>query len=766
MIPYAHTHPAGEAHWEPLQTHADEVARLASLYAGLFGGEALGAASGWLHDLGKIKPAFQRRLRDPSVRVGHSGEGAVAATAAYADAAPLGRLLAFAIAGHHSGLANGIGGGGGLSPLDDRLVDAETLALPTWLDLPTFDLSGPDLPHPLRRERWRSLDRDGQAFALQFLGRMLFSCLVDADRTATNAFERDVRAEVGTTDLAPLLDSLNLHLATFPPPTDDVGRARSHVLAASRATATSKPGLFSLTVPTGGGKTLSSLAFALEHARAHGLARVIHVAPFTAIIEQTARVFREALKDDAAVLEHHSAFEAEETFDRQDEDEAREAKRVMETWDAPVVVTTAVQLFEGLFANRTSRCRKLHRLAGAVIVLDEAQALPLHVLRPCLRALTELAEGYGSTVVLCTATQPAVTRAAGAAFPEALVDVREIVPDPRDLYKRLRRVRVADGGTMTDAQIVAEMDGAPQALAIVNTRRHARELADRLGDGARHLTTAMTGRHRRAVLEEVRADLAAHQSCRLVSTSLIEAGVDISFPLVLRASAGLDSLAQAAGRCNRSGELGPLGGRVVAFTPAPGEGRTPPPELARFAEVAAHISTRHEDPLSLDALDDYFGELYWRSGPDRLDATRVRIGEKETTGIARAFTENLGNPARGGPHTPYASIAAAFRLIGQTMKPVIVPHAASPDHGAPADLLHDLEYAQGIGGLARRLQPYTVPVPDKARLALVACGSARMVRAEEFADQFVVLTNDALYGETSGLNWDDPTYRTVESNIC
>lgn len=497
------------------------------------------------------------------------------------------------------------------------------------------------------------------------------------------------------------------------------------------------------------------MVFALRHLVEHGLSRVVYVAPFTAIIEQTADVLREALGDAGAVLEHHSAFAPDGDDDMEDERTA--AARAAENWDRPVVVTTAVQLFESLFAADPRRCRKVHRLARAVVILDEAQAIPLPVLRPSIAAMAELARGYGATVVLCTATQPAVTRAAGATFPEAMCDVREIAPNPPALQRRLARVRFEQAGVLSDAAIAARLKEAGQGLVIVNARRHARELFGAMDGtpGRRHLTTTMTGAHRRSVLQSVRADLAEKRPCALVATSLIEAGVDISFPLVMRALAGLDSIAQAAGRCNRNGEMGERGGTVVLFEPEPGEGRAPPKELQRFADVARRVLADYTDPLCQDALNAYFRELYWQKGDKALDSRTVRIGDGAIDGVLKVISQQ-----QGGAH---ASVAEAFRLIDQETTPILVPMDATP-HGAPAELIASLKGERGsLRGLLRKLQPFTVPVPRRIASGLLAAGSAEIIGEATFGQTFVCLTNPSIYHEESGLDWSDPTFREAES---
>jgi CRISPR-associated endonuclease/helicase Cas3 len=716
---------------------------------------------GALHDVGKASPDFQRYIRGQGPSPNHSTAGAVVALNRYGD--KWGCLMAFGIAGHHAGLANGLSAGGKLTPLRERLAGHPPVAPPLGVELP----DAADIRQSIK-------DRNG--FSRAFLARMLFSCLVDADRLATEAFYAAAQGEQVERGcplgLEVLRDRLTAHMAKkaagLEQPLSAVNELRARVLESVLGKASLPPGLFSLTVPTGGGKTLASLAFALDHAvmhaGSHDMRRVIYVIPFTSIVEQTADIFRNALGSDDAVLEHHSGYdpEAERLGQADDEgtDGGRKLRLAAENWDRPVVVTTAVQFFESLFSNRPGRCRKVHNIAGSVIVLDEAQTLPLKFLRPCLEAVRDLALHYRCSVVLCTATQPAVLARDG--FRDGLEDVQELAPDPTALYEELKRVTVIRVEEPLGVDTLADrLKQDPQGLCIVNSRRHARDLyrAIRGQPGARLLTTSLCAAHRRAVLAEIRDDLANQRPVRLVATSLIEAGVDISFPVVYRAEAGLDSIAQAAGRCNRHGELGTGAGQVFVFRPADNESHKPPAELKQFAETARAILGRHADPLSLDAIRDYFGELYWhRDGHGALDGAMIGQGGNAKKGILPALDE-----ARKSLDFPFADIAAAFRIIEDTQAPVIVPYG--PAAAEIGKLVNDLRFVKLPGAIARKLQPYVVQIPSRERKRLIDARAAEVIRPQEFGDQFVLLTNSDLYGDQDGLDWDDPTYRSVEGGI-
>lgn len=744
---FAHSTSGGPEHWQGLSAHLEGTARRAGAFLKSVDLAEWGRAAGLLHDLGKYTDRFQARLEGDHRRFDHSSPGARVATDRYER--PTGKMLAFCIAGHHAGLANGVNGDR-TTALADRLGESCPMPDGIWEQ----EIALPDLPKPHLKLR----NRDTAGFCAAFFVRMAFSALVDADYLDTEAFYRQADGAPALRgqhpDLAELRRRLNGHLDIVTgSATGAVNDLRLEVLAHARKKADEAPGLFTLTVPTGGGKTLTSLAFALDHALRHGLDRVIYVIPYMSIIEQTAAVFRHALADREGgeasfVVEHHSTFDEDRIRGLESRDKLRLA---MENWDAPVIVTTAVQFFESLFANRPSRCRKLHNVANAVVVLDEVQTLPLHHLRPCVAALDELARNWRASIVLCTATQPALAKSKG--FSGGFENVRELAPSPEKLHQRLKRTRLHRVGLADDARLAEELRGSPQVLCIVNTRRHARELYERLGDveGAFHLTTLMCARHRSETLDLVRERLKNAAPVRLVATSLVEAGVDLDFPVVWRAEAGLESISQAAGRCNREGRVPK--GDVFVFEPSDGEGRTPPPAVRQFADAARVVMRRHSgDPLSLEAIDAYFRELYWSKGEAALD----------TKGILRQLADRLSDL-----DFPFETIARQFRLIDDSEVPIVTPwRGLRGDDDTVARLLRELEHAPYPGRIARGLQPYVVQIPPFRRHELVAESAASAVREQEFGRQFVVLTNLDLYRADIGLAPDDPTYRKPDGLVC
>lgn len=769
---YAHTGKnPDKSDWEPLSKHLADAMRLATAFAAVFGAGALAGAMGALHDVGKATEAFLRYLEGRGPSPDHSTAGAVIALRRYGPV--LGKMAAFGVAGHHAGLANGARTGSGLRSLLERTQGAPSPTLPADCDIAAPAAAALALRAPVGAP---GFSRD---FSAAFLIRMLFSCLVDADRLATEAYDAALHGRTVERgwkgDLTVLRHRLLDRLEALRAEGKPVDGVRRDILAAVRErAAVEEPGLFSLTVPTGGGKTLASLAFALDHAIRHGLRRVIYVIPYMSVAEQTADVFRAALKDDDAILEHHSAFDVEKFVkDRKasgnngDDDEGAagiaKLRRAAENWDRPIVVATAVQFFDSLYANRTSKCRKLHNIAGSVVVLDEAQTIPLPVLRPCLAAIQELARGYKTSVVLCTATQPAVRVEDG--FKGGLTGVRELAPNPAALYEKLKRATVTQlPDPLTDDDLAARLVAAGSALCIVNSRRHARELYELTAKTtnapgvAHHLSTCMCAVHRRRKLAEIKRRLKDGLPTVVVATSLVEAGVDFDFPVVYRAKAGLESIVQAAGRCNRDGEL-PEPGRTFVFQPAPGEGRAPPREMAQFAAAAEEAFRNYPDPTTPAALQAYFKALYWLRGEEELDALKLEDGEK---GVLRSLKKRADRL-----EFDFADIGAAFRLIDSPQVPVIVPDPVNETEvqGLVAALRGHGPSSGSIGGLARKLQPYLVQIPRNARSRLLATGAAEAIRPDEFGDQFIWLTNHALYTDAAGLDWRDPTFMEATSTI-
>lgn len=736
---FAHSTPLVDPEtWQPLPEHLSNVGKLASDRARRFGLSHAAFVAGLYHDLGKYDPAFQRKLTGEINRVDHSTAGAVVLLDRVPPAEQIPReMIAYAILGHHAGLPDC--DTPELSSLRRRVERHQDALDPIWRQ--QVDAPQPGLSDALMDllQQGRS-DKASGAFDMSVATRMLFSCLVDADYRDTEAFYArfEGRKDRDWPALAQILPQLkaafDAHMAGLSG-AGGVNQLRGEILEHVRGKAAVSPGLFTLTVPTGGGKTLASLGFALDHARLHGHSRIIYAIPFTSIIDQTAAIFRRILGD-ANVLEHHSAIEDDKDYAGRDK-----LRLAMEDWAAPVVVTTNVQLFESLFAARPGRARKLHNIAGSVIILDEAQTIPRPLLLPCLRMLDALARLFGCSIVLCTATQPAVGETLKGGLKLA---GRELAPDPVDLALRLKRVQIGHGGAMDNAALVAALRGVDQGLVVVNSRVHALDLWHEAKgmEGLFHLSTRQYAAHRRRMLAIIRQRLVDGLPCRVISTSLIEAGVDVSFPQAWRAEAGLDQIVQVAGRVNRNGELLPQLGQVTVFTP---EGYPPPVEIAGLIGDMARMREAFEDLQSPAAIQSYFSEVYWRLDAG-LDAKK----------IVDSFTLQ-------GNHTDFnfRTVAEKFRMIESGMVPVIIPW----DEAAMKAVEQLEEPWVRSAGLARALQTHLVTVPPKARARMLACGKGQFVRPDLRADQFFVLTDSSLYHEDTGLHWEDAEYLGAEAGI-
>ena len=731
FIPIAHAAKDHDGNWRPphdLADHLNEVGTLAADFAQAFGPDWARLAGRW-HDLGKYRLRFQNYIRlasgfeaDAHIKgeagkAPHSTAGALLSCDRFG---PAGRVLAYLIAGHHAGLSNWFGGlEARLEATTSRDELNEALAENPHAELLDHGNFKPDL---------QAIPGGKNGFALWV--RMLFSALVDADFLDTERYmdperftQRNQWPALET--LSPLFDTHMQALATRAQPTP-VNALRADILAQCRTKAALIPGLFSLTVPTGGGKTLSGMAFALEHARVHGKRRVIHVIPYTSIIEQTADIFRAIFGD--AVIEHHSNAESEPGR------ENSASRLACENWDAPIVVTTNVQFFESLFAARTSRCRKLHNLVDSVVILDEAQLLPPEFLQPILDVLNLLTQHYGVTVVLSTATQPALsTREYFDARQNlrGLGNVREIIDDPDALYAALERVKVrlpADWHTPTDwPHLSAKLTEHESVLAIVNTRKDARALWEQMPEGTLHLSALMCGAHRSQVISDIKTRLKGGVSTRVISTQLVEAGVDVDFPVVYRALAGLDSIAQAAGRCNREGRLVEKGEVVVFIPPKPA-----PRGLLLTGENACRnvLHGVTDQPLTRARFAAYFERLYYGCELDKEDICGLLEVEGSTLSVN------------------FRSAAEKFRLIAdENSLPIVVRYRGANGEDDSIDKwLATLSKNGPERWLMRKLQRYTVNLRRNEAMPLLNQGDI-----EEIMPGLYVQVGDLLYDTTLGL---------------
>jgi len=684
--------------WHDLGRHLGDTASLAEDFAASFA-PGWGRVAGLWHDAGKYQRAFQRHIgAEPGAhcdsRVDHSSVGALIAEQAKSAA------LAFVIAGHHGGLPN-------FQDLKDRLAgkgsllaDARRGGLPASLEKLALPLPPP----------WIASDPPARAMWVRFL----FSALTDADFLDTERFYQGCARELGEpASLDVLRDRLDAHLDRISGSTTEVNAMRARVLADCRAAASLAPGAFTLTVPTGGGKTLASLSFALRHATAHGLRRVIVVIPYTSIIEQTAKTYRDVLGDDA-VIEHHSNLDPDTENDRN--------RLASENWDAPLVVTTSVQFFESLYANRPSRCRKLHRIAESVVVFDEVQTFPANLLRPIESALAQLVAHYRTTVVLCTATKTALR----------LPAPQEIVQDvPREFASvagRCDALLPASPEPVTWEALAAELRAYGSVLAIVHRRADAEVLARLVGDECIHLSARMCGAHRSAVIAEIKARLYYGRPCRVVSTQLVEAGVDLDFPEVYRALGGADSLAQAAGRCNREGRR--ASGRLHVFV-APTE---PPRGILRTAKQTT--------------------EVLWRQG--RLHLKNPALFEEYFRSLYQVVQTDPGIEA-SEKELRFEDTAREFRMIEDSGTPVVAPYPGSEDR------VDDVR-RWGITRLGlRRLQRFLVNLYPQEIDELKRAGA---IDALDDGLYVVVKGFASIYDARFGFAWKGPLLAKPEDLIA
>jgi CRISPR-associated endonuclease/helicase Cas3 len=696
-----------------LVDHLHGTARLAQQFAEPFGGGDAAFFAGLAHDAGKASCSWQQGLLRAEADRGRVGVDHKTLGVHLAGGRRAG-LLQLVLHGHHGGLTNPDVVLCSLRDNDDaegrrRRSDAEAALRELAPGL--FDLLPVGLPQgfhgPLEQE---------------FLIRFLFSCLVDADGLDTQAHRLGLAAPRvrPPADMGELWDRFQTRRKALllGRPTSPVDRWREEVYAASVDAADGPTGLYRLPAPTGSGKTLAAAGFALRHATRYGKSRVIVAVPFITITEQNASQYRQLLDPaDASgvgvVLEHHSSVELDGSSPGH-----RWQRLAAENWDAPFVVTTTVQLFESLFGRKPGRMRRVHRLANAVVVLDEVQALPHSLLPPIVDGLRILSERFGTTVLLASATQPELW----ALGPLRDVAVRDVIVDPAPLYRALRRVRYQwwSGPKPTLEQVARRVANHPQALVVVNTVGNARTMFELLrafaGEEAAvcHLSTAMCARHRRDVLDQVRRLLEADRPVLLISTQLIEAGVDLDFPVVYRALAPADSLQQAAGRANREGRLGPDGGVVVAFDPA--DGGVPSAYRTQVGVTAEHFGAGSADPDDLGALARYYQALYLSLAVEGRDSRGSTIQRNRAQGDFLAVADG---PQRDTGRSAERDRRLAFRMIDDDTVPVVVsyrPHEPDAEGVAVADLLAQLRSADTPDlDVLRALQPFITSIHRTTR---------------------------------------------------
>lgn len=686
------THLREDGSYQPLKEHLEGTAKRSAKFAASFGASFHAERTALLHDIGKYSPNGQRRQRDPehTAKVDHSTAGAKAA--ADLDDMP----AAFAIAGHHGGLPDL----GTRLSLDDGTLCARLNKKLTGGDDPSAWHSEISLPTGVQpTPPW--LPRNDARLTAMYI-RILFSCLVDADFLDTERALSKEEKPRGIGDSMPaLLEKLQAHVAKWlEEPKSDLCALRNEVLRRCLRGSEDPQGLYSLTVPTGGGKTVSSLAFALSHAVKHDMKRIIYVIPYTSIIDQNAKVFRDILGDEN-VVEHHSQVDLPDT-DAETPDALRK-RLACENWDAPVIVTTAVQFFESFYAAKPGRCRKLHNVANSVVIFDEAQTLPISLMRPCVSVIDQLVQHYGVTAVLCTATQPELLSIFSGFT--AGNRIQELVPDPDALFSSLRRVTFQQDGTLSDEELAARIRQENAVLCIVNSRKQARSLYEALPkEGRFHLSTLMNAIDRERTIATIRERLDKKQCCRVISTSLIEAGVDVDFPTVYRELAGLDSILQAAGRCNREGKEAAQDSIVHIYQT---EHAVPPIMRPNIESCRTVLRLYAEDIGSRKAIHAYFCDLLFKRGENQQ---RSRPVSSENDLLDTSKT--LSSEARFA----FRETAEHFRFIDTDTVTVYIP---TPENSEDIKALRDGHYSRE---LFRRLGRCGVSIYRREYQALCSIG--------------------------------------------
>lgn len=714
--PIAHVTEDHQLHY--LSDHLKASAELAQKMASEFNCGEWGRLAALWHDLGKYSAAFQQMIREASGldahlegkhgKVDHSTAGAIYAIQKLGP--QYGKILAYMIAGHHAGLPDWQSESAGMSALAQRLRKTELVQAALSASVPP-EITEQSLP--------KEKPKPGADPA--FWIRLLFSCVVDADFMDTEHFYAPEKTSLRGKypELKELLPIFSSYMADKQKsaPNTQVNQLRSKILNQCTQKANCRPAIFTLTVPTGGGKTLSSMAFALHHAVKHEKRRIIYVIPYTSIIEQTADQFRKIFGD--VVIEHHSNFDV-----AGEDKETTRSRLASENWDAPIIVTTSVQFFESLFASRTSRCRKLHNIANSVVILDEAQLLPPDFLNPILMALKELQNNYGVTLVLSTATQPALGPHQSFDFDfEGLPGTVEIMTNPMELHHALKRVDIATDDlsqVKSWQELAQELQQYSSVLCIVNRRDDCRELYQLMPEETIHLSALMCGAHRSEVIAHVKEQLKSGVPTRIISTQLVEAGVDVDFPVVYRAIAGLDSIAQAAGRCNREGLI--ARGKLVVFTPP---SKTPPGHLRQAAEIGRKLlAEKSDDPIAHERFERFFRELYWLKGNEGLD----KHGILKDLAVDKELRFS------------YRTAAGKFRIIDESAQaPVLV------SYGEGATLIDLLKRKGPERWLMRKLQRYVVNLPKNIHTRLLTQGAI-----SEVAPGIYMQSHASLYDASLG----------------
>lgn len=697
-----------------LIVHLKNVAELSERFALCLNLTDYAKYIGMLHDIGKYSDKFQQRINgEDKIKVDHSTCGAQEAFKNKLS------MAAFCIAGHH----------GGIPDIGCRADNENDSTLTGRLKRNTEDYSAwvNEIDQSKIKSVIEPFTKDWVPYT--FILRFLFSCLVDADYLDTENFMSNGAVSRDSGDeLSYLLNLLNKHIEKWQNPKGKLNILRTQMLnECIDVGQNNSDKLFTLTVPTGGGKTISSMAFALNYAVKHGKNRIIYVIPYTSIIEQNAEVFRKIFGA-KNVLENHSNVD----FKEMDDETKTQMMLAAENWDSPIVVTTAVQFFESMFSNKPSKCRKIHNIADSVVIFDEAQMLPLDYLLPCATAIRQLAESYNSAVVLCTATQPNFESIINLTDKNIKMQLTEICKSAENLSGDFKRVNFKYVGKLEDDEIALELKQCHQVLCIVNKKAHAQKIYSMLGESDEnfHLSTYMFPAHRQKVLETIRKRLDENKPCRVISTSLIEAGVDIDFPTVYRAISGIDSILQAGGRCNRENKRNSSDCVVHIFNTD---------EVLSYqqtnTDAAMEVIKKYGDKIYLpEAIKMYFDNLYYYRDIDKTH----KVFDKK--GIINGLTK-----------LEFESVAKKFKMIENDTKALYI---CTEENKKEID---DLRHGNYSKELFRNLQHYVVNLYERDfnKLDEVFC-------IEYIDNSFYILSDDKYYSDKTGITFpDDNTLKCI-----
>lgn len=685
----------GKVEYQKLIDHIFGVSDFTEEFVNKFFLKNSGKILGLLHDLGKYSDEFQERIRGKNIKVDHSTAGAIVCDDLENEFKNnkkvewvLYKIFKYAIIGHHSGLLNygtKIDSEGTITArLNKR--DGELCDFSDWEN----EININDIRQLKFNEEVLKFFENN--FSIQMLIRFLFSSLVDGDRLDAQKFSEGEKSIVSSKKLMSLNEMLNVFNTFMESKRLDgkdnpINLIRNKIFNDCVNKACGDRGFYSLCVPTGGGKTLSSLGFALNHAKKNGHDRIIYSLPFTSIIEQNAKVYSDIFGEEN-ILEHHCNFNfLNEIGENEYIDKQLKYKLATENWDMPLIVTTNVQLFESMYSNKPSSVRKLHNIYNSIIILDEAQVIPNEYLKPCIKALEELVKNYCCTVLICTATQPEFEK-------NGLIknfDVIEIIDDTYKLFDDLKRVEGKFIGKQSVKDVCEKINSYKQVLIIVNTKKHAKEIFENLSEseGNFHLSTNMYPNHRKEIIKTIKERLKNGEECRVVSTQLIEAGVDVDFPVVFRSIAGIDSIVQAAGRCNREGKR--KNSIVYVFKPDEqsylGLGY-----LKLTSQIGEGIINKFDDILSIEAISKYFLELF-NNTTHRQDKHSIldMIDKRKKTEINYDFEK----------------ISSEFKFIDNIGVQIIIPI------GEGEKLLNSLKYSEkGIKSILRKLNGFSINIPN------------------------------------------------------